>query len=55
MNPTQIARQTTLAEYLSIAMEAFLTRHPDTELETVRRAIQDAATDADVIYERVMK
>lgn len=52
---TQSARQTTLAEYLSIATEAFLIRHPDTELDTVRRAIQDTATDADVIYERALK
>jgi hypothetical protein len=52
---TQSARQTTLAEYLSAAISAFLDSHPDTELETVRRAIHDTATDADVIYERALK
>lgn len=52
---TQIARQTTLAEYISAAIRAFLDSHPDTELSTVRHALQDAATDADVNYSEAMK
>lgn len=55
MNGTQNARQAVCAEYLAAAIEAFLTRHPDTEFDTVRRAIRDTETDADVIYVRAKK
>lgn len=52
---TQIARQTTLNEFLNAAIAAFLQSHPDTELDTVRRALIDAGTDADVTYTEALK
>lgn len=52
MNPTQIARQTALNEYINAAIDAFLATHPDTELATIRNALDDAKTDADVTRER---
>ena len=54
MNPTQLQRQTVLAEYLAAAISAFLATHPDTELATILRALDDAKTDADVTIERAM-
>lgn len=54
MEPTQIARQTVLAEYINAAIDAFLATHPDTELATIRNALDDAKTDADATRERAM-
>lgn len=55
MTPTQIARQTTLNEYLNAAIAAFLAGHPDTELPTVKRALGDALTDAEHTFAEAMK
>lgn len=50
MTPTQSARQDGLAEYIAAAIDAFCETYPDTDLDTIRRALQDAATDADVTH-----
>ena len=55
MTQTQLARQTTLAEYLNAAIAAFLAGHPDTELATVKRALQDASTDAETTFTEALK
>lgn len=54
MEPTQIARQTALNEYINAAIDAFLATHPDTDLATIRNALDDAKTDADVTRERAL-
>lgn len=54
MEPTQLARQTVLAEYINAAIDAFLATHPDTDLATILRALDDAKTDADVTRERAL-
>lgn len=54
MNPTQLQRQTVLAEYLAAAIAAFLATHPDTDLATILRALDDAKTDADVTRDRAL-
>lgn len=55
MTPTQIARQTTLTEYINAAISGFVATHPDTELQTVLNALSDAKTDADMTYKEAMK
>ena len=54
MNPTQLQRQTALNEYINAAIDAFCETHPDTDLATILRALDDAKTDADVTRERAM-
>lgn len=51
---TQISRQTVLNEYINAAISAFLSSHPDTELQTVINAIGDAKADAGDTFKAVL-
>ena len=51
MNPVQIQLQTVLNERINQAIADYLETHPDTELDTIIRALGDAKQDAGKIFE----